>query len=112
MANSHWLCNSLSPQQIWQLEQLFGGCFHEDFLDFAPDEVAALAAYIRENLGGDGPGKMASLVDILAQSHSDETLEQVLDALGSCFYPQGAGMTPRAWLGSVSAQLRAAASGQ
>ena len=93
------------------LAQLFGGYYHQDWLQDHASQDAALHAFVRDT-SAETVGAAAAEIDrLLGAGFSDAELAQVLTDGFDCNYmPETDGLTPGAWLTELRDGLRFAKS--
>lgn len=87
------------------LDEIFGGYFHQDWQDDAPTAMGIVDRYLSEWPQAEVASAADELQALLA-SATEEELAGWLKALGSYYAPTADGLTCRNWLDQVLKKLR------
>ncbi len=104
-----------SQEQYPELNQIMGGYFHQDWIDFCEErgesavEETVLNQMLRDSNASEREAAVRELERLLASTTSDESLRDIIvDDMGAQVKPQLEGMTMREWLEHVADLLRKA----
>ena len=87
------------------LELLLSGYFHQDWDLDASSPAQIVARFATREPPTAVRNAIASIAAILSRRDSEVAAEELLKEVSSQFSPEAFGLTPRAWLQEVRAQL-------
>jgi len=88
------------------LSNFFGAYFHQDWVDDAASTEDVIAEYMRTSTPSELYELSTAILDLSRKFDSDAELEEHLESkLGSYYLPSFEGISAKAWLERVSAQL-------